>query len=235
MCPYIHAVHRHIDGKISDKPDSLFVGIVPELSPLYEKEVLQDFPEVRVPPVPLFRFLQSFRLPAAKSRSPLLPGCPAVIFFQSHKKCIILQPISVFPAESFKIRRRSAAEPLCGPAQNRIPLPIENPIVYIIRAALPINIRVLFPSKISLSFQLLQIQEIGVSRIGRKGLIRGISIAGRTDGEKLLKRLSCFLQKINKFIGGLSHAADSVRGRQGRQVHQNSISFHFFSHPLLSV
>ena len=70
--------------------------------------------------------------------------------------------------------------------------------------------------------QTLQIDKIGISGGGARGLVRAIAIGGRLQRQYLPAGLTGGVEKIHKIIRFLREAADAVLGRQAGHGKQNT-------------
>ena len=106
-------------------------------------------------------------------------------------------------------------------------------VVHIAKTSAPVALRALLCcQKISLD-KLLQVNKVRVSCKCGKGLIRGISISGRSKWQNLPEFLSCFCKLIYKSVRFFRKASNSVVGRDAGYRQQNTAgSHHVF---LLSV
>ena len=74
--------------------------------------------------------------------------------------------------------------------------------------------------------ELIQIDQIMVACEGGAGLIRGIAVAGGSQGQDLPVLLTGILQKIHKTESFLTHGADTIRTGKRSNVHQNATFAH---------
>ena len=214
VAPYIDAVQRNVDGKIADNLNILRFGVILQCLPLTEKQVLHRLPKGDLPGVTFAGGLDGIRLAAAQRLLPLLPASTAVGVLQRHKQGIVGQPETILPDKITVFGRGCGQQPFTGKVQHGVALLIQNAIVDALRRTLPVDALVLLGSQQSLRGQLVQIDKIGIARIGGKRLVGAVTIAGRADGQNLPVRLPGFVQKIYKLPRLLPHGADTVGGRQ---------------------
>ena len=70
--------------------------------------------------------------------------------------------------------------------------------------------------------QRFQADEEGIPGKGRKGTIRRVAVAGRSEGEDLPNLLVASLEKIDEFFGNRTEIADPVRPGQGGRMEEDA-------------
>ena len=178
MRPEIRAVRRYIDRNIADDPDSLRRGVVPQLFPLPRELKLQILIIADLilhlfrPGLYRLRFIVAYiRLPAAQSD-------PSVRFFDRHEEGVIAQPEFVFLFKGRELRRLLVAASLIGLPQ-KIPAPeVELAVVDFPAVTEICGVALLLCQK-SLCDQVLETDQVRISRESREGLIRGIPVSRR--------------------------------------------------------
>ena len=188
--PYVHAVAGDIDGQVPDDPHAPSAGAVLQRPPLAKEKELHPFPEGNILPQGPPRPFQRQRLPIAQGRLPVLPGRAAVGALQRHKQSVILQPEGVVLTKNSKLRRRRGQQPGTGLAQHRVAPLVQKAVVHRQRLRAPIQRHILLRPQQAVRGQIVQIDQIGVSRKGGKALVGGIAKAGGTDGQQLPVGLS---------------------------------------------
>ena len=97
--------------------------------------------------------------------------------------------------------------------QNRKAHLIEAFVVNFVWAA-PVGICI-----IGMFFQLFKVDEIWISGISGKRLVRRIAVASRRERKNLPNRNTAFFQKVRKLISGCTQFADAVARGQAGDVH----------------
>ncbi len=214
--PHVRRIQGHINGYVADDPDALAVGVGSQGPPLLPELVLDEAMILDLLPVFLPCPLQRVR-PAQPQI--LLPGKPgaAVVLLQSHEQGVIREPLGAFFQECFIFPVRG--EPAEGLVQELPPLGVKPSIADPARIVPPVHRRRFLRPQKPLGNQDIQIDEVGISRPGGKGLVGGIPVARGGQGQNLPAGLACLLQKIYKVIGTFSHGAHAVRPGQGGDVH----------------
>ena len=126
----------------------------------------------------------------------LCPFCPLYIVkssFHSHEQCIIWQPPAVLCYEFLIVRILADITVLVCFSQKRITAFVDFFIIYIIKLLSPIYFLTVFFIQNPFFHQCIQINKIRISCKCRKGLIWGISIAGRSQRQNLPISLTGFL------------------------------------------
>ena len=217
VCPHVHRIQRHINGHVTDDADAFFIGITAQGFPLPVKLILQE-----ILPGDGFRqflsfFFQGFGLSQFYILRPVQPGLSPVFVLEGHKQGIIRQPALVFFQESFVFLSRY--EPLAGQGQHCQPLLILDAEIHPVGALAPGNAAQFLLFQQPFRHQDIQVNKVRVSRTGTEGLIRGVAVACRCQGQNLPAGLACFFQKIHKVVSLLAHGANAIGAGQGGNVH----------------
>ncbi len=220
--PDIHTVAGNVDGQVADDGDAPLICKVLEPVPLGEKQVLHRLPKTdflcQLPADGLYRL----RLPQSVGLRPVQPGTAAVLSLDGHEQGIIIQPEGVLPAKAVVILVGLCQKPVTGQAQDGIAADIKKTVVDVVRPFSPIN-GLIFPRlQQTLLRQIIKVDEIGVARIGGKGLIGGVPIACGANGQNLPAGLAALGKKLYKIAGCLSHCADAIGRGKGEDGQKDS-------------
>ena len=153
---------------------------------------------------------------------PFLPGLHAEMPLEGHEQGVVRQPGGVFLC---KARHRAA---IPHPASFRRlfqqvqTIFIELAVVHMTGIFSPVPVTDLLLRQKPILDQQIQINEIGIARIGGKALVGGITVAGGTEGEHLPVPLTGGVEQIGKVISREAHSADTVGGGQRKQGQQNT-------------
>ena len=128
--------------------------------------------------------------------------------FQRHKQGIVRQPVLLGFAE-FQIGFIFFPETGKRRPQHVKTIIIHAGIVYPTRVFAPDNVLVIRRCQIALLFQPLEINEIGISGVDGKGLVRGIAVAGRRQRQDLPHLHTAVPQEIGKHIGRIAQLSDA--------------------------
>ena len=101
---------------------------------------------------------------------------------------------------------------------------IETFVVHFVRAA-PVGICVIGVFEQTLFFKLFKVDEIWISGISGKRLVRRIAVASRRERKNLPDRNTAFFQKVRKLISGCT----VCRCRSERAGWRCALKCHFFS------
>ena len=244
MTPGVGAVQCHIDGKISQDLYPLFGCVIFDCLPLAVEHILQEavITDIIVQdPAPV---LHGVRPAQADVFVPLHPCRVFKTALQRAVKGIVIQPflvvcniglegVAVCIVRSlcpFFIRMQRKRAVFISTAQKRITKPIDPVIVHVGGMCAEFKLIGFFSGEISRSDELLKIDKIGISREGRKRLIRRVTISGLPQGQDLPPGLAGFRKKVNETIGFRRKAADSVfRRKAGDRKQDTAGPFHGIS------
>ena len=240
--PGVRAVHGDVDRDVAKELDAKGVDVAAELLPLLVEEVLQELVEAHV----LVQFLAvvADALGVAQADAlvlPLGPGAHAEGLLDRHVERIVLQPAAVFAHEVGKIGHAALLGVLKRDAQNVEAQVVDRGVVHALGVGAPVQIAIILFLEQSFFLKHVQVDHVGVARIGGEGLIGRVPIGGRADGQDLPIALARPLEEVRELVGRLADGADAVGGRQRRDGHQNAgrsvhpghlQSFVFLSPPL---
>ena len=217
MAPCVRAVKGHINRNIPDDLHAVLVCIRLERFPLPAEIVLLEPAELNLVRELLPASLQCFRFSQADIVVPLNEAFSALFRLHGAVQRVILQPgrlplTKCVKILSGRIIRRTGEGALrllrVGTVLIRLfqqskPHRIDLPIIDVLWIAAKIHsVQFLLREK-ALLHKGVQINKIGISRIGRKRLIRRIAVPGRSQWQDLPIGLPCLFQKINKLISFL--------------------------------
>ena len=205
ICPDICRVQGHINRHIANNADAFPVCIAAKRFPLPGKLELQEIVETNGVIQVLAIAFQNTRKAHQQADGPILPAVTAGLFLQRHKQRIILQPIGIGCDKL--VVRFIGFKPLKSTIEQLAAVIIQASVIYPGFFLTPADFLLL---QETFRNEGIQIDQVGVARKGGKGLIRRISVTGRTQGQDLPIGLSCTAKKIHKIICAFSHAADAI-------------------------
>ena len=192
------------------------MGIIAKRSPLREKGVLGPAPESHL--LGKFGFVK-LRLPIIPVfLGPSGPGSKAIVDFQHHEKGIIFQPGRLLPRKcpiGFVGVETGVGQPQRGITG------LEKPAVIHALAAVAVLPQFGWGQQ-AIGRQTLQVDKIGISGGGARGLVRAIAIGGRIQRQYLPAGLTGGVEKIHKIIGFAAETADAVFSRQAADGHNDT-------------
>ena len=190
MSPGIRTVHSYIDRNIPNDLDTFFIGIFFQFHPLFIEFKLHILLEFNVK-IQLSAVIVHSVFPAETDiLRPFGPLHTAKLIFHSHKKCIVGKPPVVFRHESLIIRILADVAVFVCFAEKFIAAFVNLLVVYAVRPFSPVDFLAFLFCKNSLFHQSLQADKVRISRKGREGLIRRISVACRAQRKDLPVALS---------------------------------------------
>ena len=139
---------------------------------------------------------------------------------QSHVQGKVRQPGGV--ALDKGIQGPVVAEAAVGGFQNGEPAVVELAKIHLSFVIAPVHSQKLLLGQQMLPDQGIQIDQIGVARIGRAGLVGGISIPRGAQGQQLPGLLAGFVEEVQKRIGIFAHGAHAVGPGQRGDMHENT-------------
>ena len=199
MEPAVRAVEGHIDGDIADDADSLPVGVGLEFLPLLLKFQLQEAVEQDILLQLHLQLRHRLRLSEADLILPLRPALPLEMILHRHVDAVLLR-LRAEILGGFAPARLPAGKRL---SQNLIAGLVDPLIVHVAGILPAVRLQALRLGQQLLLRQGIQVYEIGISRKGAKGLVRGIPVACGAEGQHLPILLSCLPQPVHKVIGRL--------------------------------
>ena len=149
-----------------------------------------------------------------------------MFILQRHKERVVLQPVLFRRTKAEKVLPPLLQKPAARFAQHRIARLIQQAVVHPGRVVSPGKPLIFRPLQQALPRQHVQVDKIGVSGKGGKGLIGRVPKAGWTDGQQLPAALSSLCQKVHEGPRLHPHGTDPIRGGQGGYRHQNTSSSH---------
>ena len=201
MSPGIRTVHSYIDRNIPNDLDTFFIGIFFQFHPLFIEFKLHILLEFNIKIQFSAVVIHGISPAETDILRPLGPLHTAELIFHSHKKCIVGKPPFILCHESLIILIFADIAVLVSFAEKFVTSFINLLVVYAVRSFSPVNFLAVLFCKNAFLHQCLQTDKIRISRKGREGLIRRISVACRAQRKDLPVALSCFLQPIHKIIG----------------------------------
>ena len=141
---------------------------------------------------------------------------------QRHKQSVVLQPVRLLPAKGLQPFVPGSQQPGAGAAEHRVAGAVHQSIVHRGRIISPIQRLVLLRLQQPFRRQIIQVNEVGIPRIGGKRLVGGITKPRGPNRKDLPAALAPVGQKFDKLPRFLSHGPDAVSGGQGGDGHQNS-------------
>ena len=153
---------------------------------------------------------------------PFLPGLHAEMPLEGHEQGVVRQPGGIFLRKGryrFGVPLAAAIRRLFQQVQTVF---VELAVIHMAGVLSPVPVTDLLLRQKPILDQQIQINEIGIARIGGKTLVGGIAVAGGTEGEHLPVPLTGGVEQIGKVIGREAHGADTVRGGQRKQGQQNT-------------
>ena len=145
---------------------------------------------------------------------PLRPACHTEMALAGHKKGIVGKPASVFFHKCGNSLRISLPSSFLGKSKDRETVFVNLAVVHLAGIIAPVNTLDLFLFKECILNQHIKVNEIGIARIGRKALIRGVSHTCGSQWQHLPPALTRLRKKVRKVIGRFAQGAYSAGGRQ---------------------
>ena len=153
-----------------------------------------------------------------------------MFILQGHEQGVIVQPGRGL-AEHFVLTGRIGQQTAGRLFQHRVPGDVHQAIIHALRVAAPVQALVFVRLQQPVRRQIVQVDEIGVAGKGGEGLVGGVAVAGGTDGQDLPVGLSRRRQTVREVPGGRAQRAESVRGGQRGDRHQDSRCSHVVKSP----
>ena len=75
--------------------------------------------------------------------------------------------------------------------------------------------------------QSIQIDEVGIARVGRAGLVRGVPVTCGTQRQHLPGLLTGLVQEVQERVGTFAHGTHAVGSGQRCDMHENTGFAHF--------
>ena len=216
VAPDIAAVHRYIHRHVADNTDAFAVDIGFQLLPFLGKEPLDKHMIVRCSPQR--RLLAAAGIIRQFIR-PLPPGRTVLPFLRCHKQRIRLHP-RVFCRKSGALFPLLCTAPCIGRTQNRLFLFCGKSIIRCIGAAGITARFFLLPGNQAAAQQGARVDIQGISGKRAHARIRRIAHIHRIERQHLPKPETHAGEGIRKPASLFSEPSDTVRSRQGRNVHQ---------------
>ena len=214
MCPHIRAVQGGINGNIPDDPDPLLCRVIPEPVPLLKKLILTERPERDLLLQEGFILFHCLRTPETDILVPFQPAHIPKMFLTCHIQAVIPKPVRILPLKYTEVRCLLMGAAPESRAQYLEAILIDRLIGNGRFISAPGKLIKIFFFQQSFLHKDLQIDKIRIARVGGKGLVRAVPVAGRPKGQHLPVFLPRCPQKIHKLIGGLSEGPDPIRGRK---------------------
>ena len=198
--PCIGAVKRHIDRNIADELYLPVIRIAFQLFPLNAEQILLELIELDL----LRKLLAVFRKCLGfTSLNIFIPFYPADIvegYLDCHIQRIVIEPVGIVLDKHAERRflRNLAVLPCL--AQELEAALIDLSIIYILCIVTEVIAVALLLCQIAALYEIIGINEIGISRKGRKGLVGRVSVARRPQRENLPVTLSRLRQSVNKIV-----------------------------------
>ena len=224
FCPHVGGVHRHIDGQVADDADAERVDVRLECLPLAEEEKLNVSEKLHILAQLGAVALDDLAACAAADVLvvPFRPRLHAEVALERHEEGVVRQPALIFPLkcrDGLAVARKAAR---LGLFEQREAARVDFAVVDIAGIVAPVAGVDLRARQELIFDEQVQVDEIRVTRKGRKALIRRVAVARRAERQELPVFLPRGGEKVGKVIGGLAHRADAVGRGKGRDRHQNA-------------
>ena len=160
------------------------MGVLPQVAPLAEEQILQKGPEVHLVPVCLVA--PRHRLGPVEPDvllRPLGPGSHAEVLLHGHKQGVVRQPGPVLLPEGVQLRRHLLPAPGKGLPQQGEALGEDGAVVHPLRVVAPVDVGKVRLGQKAVLHQQIQVDEIGVARKGGKALVGAVAVAGGAQGQ----------------------------------------------------
>ena len=232
ICPGIGTVERHINRNVPDEADALLLRVGAECFPLTGEFILLELPEADLLPELRACGMECFRLAESQVLIPFAPASAFIFLFQCHEQRIVFEPVGIFLCKTIEVFILLFREPAIGGAQGFESAPVHLSVIDGGSFLPEIECIALLFFQESLLDQSLQIDEVRISRKGRKTLVGRIAEPRRSERQDLPVGLSGLFQEIDKVAGFLRKTADSVfRGQTGNGAQDSgtpSVDMRFF-------
>ena len=137
----------------------------------------------------------------------------------------ILQPFPAVQAKGGELLgergKLGLFQPLPGQSEHLLPPLKQQAVIHGGRVASPVAADLVRREQAFL-FQQVQVDEIGVARLGGQALIGRIAVAGGAQGQQLPPALAGFVQSVQKSPGRPAHSAYAIGRGQGKQGQQHA-------------
>ena len=162
---------------------------------------------------------------------PFIPRLAAVFELQRHEQCILVQPLFILLAELFILGEFCRLEASVGDFQHLIAVLVQQAVVHGFWVVSPFKRGELMVLQKSVTLQHFKVDEVGIARLYRKGLVGRIAVARRRKGQYLPALDLSGLQKIHELKCRPSHLTYAVFRRQAGYVHKYTAFPHIYSTP----
>ena len=200
-----------MERQIADDLDPFLVRIALQLHPLLFEYILRKGVKGHFFTQLLLGLRQCLLIPKAQRLRPFVPGRAVITVLERHVQRMILDLFLLLETQERLILRYAAARK--RQMQQMHAGLIQPSIIHTI--AVDLSGRQIIRIKPPVLRQLLQREEIRISRSQRERLIRRIAITGHPERQDLPDPLRAALQLIHKMICRAVQCADPIRRGQG--------------------
>ena len=221
--PGVGAVHRHVDRNVAKQLDAQRIDVAAELVPLLVEQVLQELVEADL--VVQLLAVPGHGLGLVQADAfilPLGPRAVAELLLDGHVQRVVLHPGAVLLDKGVKRAQVALLGVLIRDAQHLEAQVVDAGVVHALGVVAPVQVAVILLLEKALLLEHVQVDHVGVARIGREGLIGRVAVGGGADGQDLPVALAGLLEEVRELVGRLADGADAVgRGQRGNG-HQNA-------------
>lgn len=140
---------------------------------------------------------------------------------QGHEEGVVVEPGGLPCAEGVELAGHEALEPPDRVAQHAKAQAMKGAVVNAAGVIAPCELRVLVAAQEPLGGEVVEVDEVGVARVGREGLVGGVPVARGDDGQDLPDRHARTGEEVHERAGLRAHRPHAPGGGQRRHGHEH--------------